>query len=647
MLALLFLLTFASADLYMHNPRGSNNRLNEQSAERNNGDRLFDSQNNNRGGYNVGEKANTPFSPTQPYLPPQTVFDYSTPPVGGYPPSQYQFVFYEGSTLTVQWHNQHGCGGNEANDPYKLHCQIISQFMCETAPGGRAEPTLPMAVVDLQDGGNTNTPDTASSFAQISEVQTNNNNNNYGRHESEAFYYFCQSVQRNWWLFHADQNLGGSNAVFTRQNAGGNRNGLECPEERDYYPWWNPSPWIDIAYLTSNPEFCTEHIYPQTQNVNPVCYCDGLLSSLSINGNFPNTIPIDNVTCAASFGNWTCWNKNWIGVPDCQQVNWSRQNHLGNGRFGQLLSYNWTLPAFSDLVNYGHKVYSFASTSGATQNMAKCVFRLRYNMTTGDYDPFNTTSAQDDNEGEGIVSPIRQNPTVDIGAGSYGDIVGLTLTLNTNQYGRTFQDRSHVFYIAERPAAFAGAQIWNLNVRGKRGDIVEVYPSVVYDFVPNRFAIQAGSYIHVQWTGSNTHNNGNPAGDGQAGDSGLGKDGTDRHNFVQIRQLSDNYPLTLDQWQSNSSLIFNNVVCYTYDAVVLPWLDCSLVLATSGQLRSPADVAATTADMDPLLNDAPASLVGGVLFYLNPSASGKSFAYMSTRNNWFSHRSQKGLITVL
>lgn len=32
------------ADVYMHNPRGSNNRLNEQSANRNNGNRMFDSQ---------------------------------------------------------------------------------------------------------------------------------------------------------------------------------------------------------------------------------------------------------------------------------------------------------------------------------------------------------------------------------------------------------------------------------------------------------------------------------------------------------------------------------------------------------------------------------------------------------------------------
>lgn len=32
------------ADIYMHNPRGSNNRLNERSANRRNANRAFDSQ---------------------------------------------------------------------------------------------------------------------------------------------------------------------------------------------------------------------------------------------------------------------------------------------------------------------------------------------------------------------------------------------------------------------------------------------------------------------------------------------------------------------------------------------------------------------------------------------------------------------------
>ena len=48
-------LGLVQADVYLHNPRGSNNRLNGQGRARSNNNRLFDSQNNNRGGYNVGE----------------------------------------------------------------------------------------------------------------------------------------------------------------------------------------------------------------------------------------------------------------------------------------------------------------------------------------------------------------------------------------------------------------------------------------------------------------------------------------------------------------------------------------------------------------------------------------------------------------
>jgi hypothetical protein len=44
-----------STQLNSNQPRGSNNRLNERSANRDNGNRLFDSQNNNRGGYNKGD----------------------------------------------------------------------------------------------------------------------------------------------------------------------------------------------------------------------------------------------------------------------------------------------------------------------------------------------------------------------------------------------------------------------------------------------------------------------------------------------------------------------------------------------------------------------------------------------------------------
>ena len=53
-------------------------------------------------------------------------------------------------------------------------------------------------------------------------------------------------------LFTADQNLDGDSPKYTRQNANGNRRGYEVPEERDYYPYWGPSPFKDIAIMVSN-----------------------------------------------------------------------------------------------------------------------------------------------------------------------------------------------------------------------------------------------------------------------------------------------------------------------------------------------------------------------------------------------------------
>jgi hypothetical protein len=47
---------FYFEDCYIKNfLSGSNNRLDEANRDRNNANRLFDSQNNNRGGYNVGQ----------------------------------------------------------------------------------------------------------------------------------------------------------------------------------------------------------------------------------------------------------------------------------------------------------------------------------------------------------------------------------------------------------------------------------------------------------------------------------------------------------------------------------------------------------------------------------------------------------------
>jgi hypothetical protein len=280
-------------------------------------------------------------------------------------------------------------------------------------------------------------------------------------------------------------------------------------------------------------------------------------------------------------------------------------------------------------------------------------------MSTDDYDPWNTTASSNNNPGAGIKSPVTQNPTVDVGA---QDLQGLALAINTNQFGRTFQDRSHIFYIKKRPTTsgiFASSKVFNLNVRGKRGNIVQTYPAVEYDFVPMLLNVDlsAGDLIHFQWCGSNTHNNGDPAGDGQAGDAGEGTGGTDRNNWVQSGDSDSNFPLPLDMYSAESFLLGGSN-CYDGDGLALDGgktgaphnfpatstsgLNCALTLATSGQILHQGEAATVT--FDPLLNTAPASLIGGII--VQPTQTG-SYNYINTRNNNFSNRAQKGAINVL
>src|SRR3989338_11685954 len=82
------------SEVYMQNPRGSNDRLNETSTNRNNANRLYDSQDNAKGGYCWG------------------------PPL----------YFYVGSILPIEWTNQHSCGVNNPN----CLCTIVLQYACHS-----------------------------------------------------------------------------------------------------------------------------------------------------------------------------------------------------------------------------------------------------------------------------------------------------------------------------------------------------------------------------------------------------------------------------------------------------------------------------------------------------------------------------------
>ena len=64
----------------------------------------------------------------------------------------------------------------------------------------------------------------------------------------------------------------------------------------------------------------------------------------------------------------------------------------------------------------------------------------------------------------------------------------------------TVSFRTHAFAIRTLPDDMAEncTLIYNLNVRGKRGNIVQVYPGVEYDFVPNRLEMAVDDCIHIQ-----------------------------------------------------------------------------------------------------------------------------------------------------
>eukprot|EP00161_Ancyromonas_sigmoides_P017967 TRINITY_DN4934_c0_g1_i2.p2 TRINITY_DN4934_c0_g1~~TRINITY_DN4934_c0_g1_i2.p2 ORF type:complete len:663 (-),score=386.42 TRINITY_DN4934_c0_g1_i2:120-2036(-) len=542
-----FLAGLAHADVYMHNPRGSNNRLHEANNNRANGNRLFDSQNNNAGGHNVG-------------------------------PEMY---YYAGSRLTVEWTNQHGCGYFQEN----LACEVVLQYMCATESP------------KLRDGTTTNTaPDPEPTPEMVK----------YGKHETYEYYAECKTRERNMGLWTADQNVNGKTARFTRQNPNGNRRGYECPEERDYYPYWHPTPWKDIVVMTDSwgPSAPTgvdrcDYYRKNSQNVAPKGYCEGAPNWNNepdcTRGAKTDFKESDSKTKddeelakrAKAKGVWKEMPAWGIDEPECWPAAWSRDNHLGNGLDGFANTYNWTVPA--EAVG------------------ESCVLRLRYNITTGDLeDPWGINATWNGKD----KSPLVQDPVLE-------EFYGLELAVNTAQFGRTFQDRSHIFNVKARPSSLASdARIININVRGKRGNIVQVYPAVEYDFAPNVALVFPDSYVHFQWTGSNTNPNGN---------DGEGAQGTDRSNVVALSDGADArpaYPLPADKasmWLDADSEKYDNILDLVYGLA-------------RGEPQSSGGK----------LNEASPYYDAGLI---RMRAEG-TFNYLSTRNNNFSNRGQKARIVV-
>jgi len=451
-------LNFSRSDIYLHNPRGSNNRHNENTRERAKDTLSFDSQNNDRGGYNVGDDG--------------------------------RIYYYTGSILPIQWTNQHSC--NDVN----TDCTILLQYTCnDNLRDGQTTERIPI------------------STAGESDVK-------YRLTEDLTSYLNCRVRSRNRNLFTAEQNLGNA-ATSTRQNPGGQQYGYECPEERDYYPYWQPTNWIDIAILTNREDLCP-YFRSNSENVRSrfACTFDKKDDLIRLNGTGRN-LPLTQTECEnfnttglnVDKPRWREYPSQNRPAPDCYSPSYTRENHLGDVKHSEMATFNWTIP---------------------TTSSTKCLLRIRYNISTGDYDGWNT-DAQSNRENRYILNNFFPNETIAKQRGyrfknnpeiKLFDDLDLTfqLAVNTAQYGRVFEDRSFVFEVRSAPAEYQNRPIYNLNVRGRRGNIVQVYPAVEYDFVPNRLEMQPNSYVHIQWIGSNT----TPAGAGQ------GTANIDRNNLLLL-----------------------------------------------------------------------------------------------------------------
>jgi len=565
----------AQADMYFQFPGGGNNRLNEEGRNVANDKRLFDSQNNNRFGHN-----------------------------------QAGYYFHSGSEIDLQWTVQHSCGPDS-----NVNCEVILQYACED---------------NLRDGERVETIPAERGGCRNNDC---NSDKEFGMHEPFEYYQQCALRQRNKRLFPADRHIRGDNARYTRQENNGQRYGYECNEERDYYPYWAPTIWKDIAVFTDNTDRC-DYYKQESENVKGRWYCD--VPQTFVDEKYsPDSrdafIPLNATACAdlaLEYNITTEWKQSKshdIPAPVCQQAPYQRDNHHGNGEGRQFVGYKWTVPE-----NLQHD---------------QCTFRVRYNISSSDYDGWNTSIDQKIRDDPGCM--CRNNYGVDMWSiygwdGAEGKRRGyrhlndnavqifpnidmkLRVPYNTDQLGRVFEDRTHkVSFIKPSDEIVAdlktGKRLINLNARGKIGNYVEVYPAFEFDFVPSRLLAKVGDWIHIQWSGSNTnefHNDGSQVNAHFETENQSRK--RDRHNLVEIDDMHSVRP---------SQELIDAASIFGLSKVDTEKLALDGVFGGDNEYLQAASA----------------------YFDLGPrklTEEGK-WVFMSTHNNRFGVRSQKGKVIVL
>jgi len=122
-----------------------------------------------------------------------------------------------------------------------------------------------------------------------------------------------------------------------------------------------------------------------------------------------------------------------MDAPECIENGFSRDNHLGNTKTGFTNIFNWQIPRLDALGG------SVINTDGKTAN---CVFRIRYNISTGDAKGFRHVDGNEDmldSKYNNAKSPVKQDPYYSYGKDGNDVNWNLRLALNTDQYGRTFE----------------------------------------------------------------------------------------------------------------------------------------------------------------------------------------------------------------
>lgn len=289
----------------------------------------------------------------------------------------------------------------------------------------------------------------------------------YGMHESYDQYRLCQFTQRNKGLYTADQQINRNDQRGTRQNPNGNRRGLECPEERDYYPWWHPSPWIDIAVLTDSADddvcyptsaSCSkrcQYYMDNTMNYNKKGYCDvahNTTVQTKLNNQQWNNRQWYNNRAACEKAKFTWYeiahsdNLNFDSNSSfvCAHTQFSRVNQLGNARAdtvisqSQMQSKGIVKSAVNEGVNANRFLWTIPAIPTAKAGTAyfsdmqsaykSCTLRMRYNVSSADFEqwPADAVDAGSDRmvdwrnnsrfQGD-TRTPLRQDPYVYIGPG--------------------------------------------------------------------------------------------------------------------------------------------------------------------------------------------------------------------------------------